>query len=168
MTDLDDLPFEPDDSAEHRVVVLEREPRKHRRHRWVRLPFDSSEPTVEIPANAWHCQGCLKLKDEATSRRGKNSRSRGNAYEREVAAKLGGVRKGQFGDKVDVEVPGWIRVQCKNGGAYPERLDGWLRAIPTQADLLRAVVIGDAPGPGGRRRSLIVLDLEEFAKWYAR
>jgi hypothetical protein len=161
MTDLDDLPFEPDDSAEHRVVVLERAPRKCVRHTWEAWVDPEIGP-------AYRCRRCLIARDDTRVRRGRTSRSRGNAYEREVAAKLGGVRKGQFGDKVDVEVPGWIRVQCKNGGAYPERLDGWLRAIPTQADLLRAVVIGDAPGPGGRRRSLIVLDLEEFAKWYAR
>jgi len=111
-----------------------------------------------------------RAKSEPTpehSRRGKTARNRGNAYEREVAAILGGRRVGQYGDKVDVDVPGWIRVQCKNGASYPERLDGWLRAIPVQADMLRALVIGDAPGPGRRRRSLIVLDLEEFASWYA-
>ncbi len=102
------------------------------------------------------------------SRRGKTARARGNAFEREVAAVLGGRRVGQYGDKVDVDVPGWLRVQCKNGVAYPERLDSWLRAIPVEAGILRAVVLGDAPGPGHGRRTLIVLDLDEFASWYAR
>lgn len=101
------------------------------------------------------------------SRAGLNARLRGNAFEREVARKLGGKRVGHFGTKVDVEVPGWLRVQCKNGTAYPERLDGWLRAIPAQADMLRAVVLGDAPGSAHRRRTLIVLDFDEFVGWYA-
>ncbi len=148
MTDLDWPPVEPDSMA------LERKPRRCLHPKWKR------ENGV--------CGSCGKTLDPVVARRGRTSRNRGNAFEREVAAKLGGVRKGQFGDKVDVEVPGWLRVQCKNGGAYPERLDGWLRAIPSQADLLRAVVIGDAPGPGGRRRSLIVLDLDEFRQWYAK
>jgi hypothetical protein len=100
------------------------------------------------------------------SRRGKSARRRGNTYELEVARILGGKRVGMYGDKVDVLVPGWLAVQCKNGGAYPERLDGWLRAIPHDGRLLRALVIGDAPGPGRKRRSLIVLDLAEFAAWY--
>jgi len=99
------------------------------------------------------------------SKAGLNARLRGNAFEREVARKLGGQRVGQYGTKVDVEVPGWLRVQTKNGGAYPERLDAWLRQIPPGTEL-RALVLGDAPGRGGRRRSLIVMDLDEFAAWY--
>lgn len=101
------------------------------------------------------------------SRAGLNARLRGNAFEREVARKLGGNRVGQFGFKVDVEVPGWLRIQTKNGGAYPERLDAWLRQIPPGPEL-RALVLGDAPGPGNRRRSLIVFDLDEFARWYGK
>jgi hypothetical protein len=104
--------------------------------------------------------------DPAASRRGRTSRNRGNAYEREVAAKLGGRRVGQYGDETDVDVPGWLKVQCKNGTSYPERIDRWLRAIVAPAGTLRAVVFGDAPGPGRKRRSLIVLDLDEFAARY--
>lgn len=104
----------------------------------------------------------------ARAKRGLNARLRGNAFEREVARKLGGKRVGQYGEKVDVEVPGWIRVQCKNGLSYPARLDAWLRAIPVTEGLLRAVVTGDAPGAGNRRRTLITFDLDEFARWYAR
>jgi hypothetical protein len=99
-------------------------------------------------------------------RRGKTARARGNAYEREVAHTLGGHRVGQLGTETDVVVLGWLAVQVKNGGAYPERIDRWLRAIRAPAGTLRAVVIGDAPGPGKKRRSLIVLDLQDFADWY--
>lgn len=106
--------------------------------------------------------------DPERSRRGRAARNRGNGYEREVAAKLGGRRVGQYGDKVDVDVPGYLRAQCKNGGSYPERIDRWLRAIPVEAGVLRAVVLGDAPGPGNRRRSVIVFDLDEWASWHGR
>ena len=140
-------------------------PRKCRRHRWVRLPFDSSEPSVMIPANAWHCQRCLVLRDDAASRRGKNSRTRGNAYERSVAARLGVKRVGQYGGAEDV-AGDWIAVQCKVGGYYPLTIDRWLRAIPARADRLRAVVIGDAPGSAGKRRELIVLDFGDFLDWF--
>ena len=160
MTDIADLEglFEPVD--EGWPPVVEREPMKCVRHRWVAWIDPEIGP-------AHKCRRCNIARDDTRVRRGRTSRNRGNAFEREVAAKLGGRRVGQFGDKVDVEVPGWLRVQCKNGGTYPERLDGWLRAIPFQADLLRAVVLGDAPGSAGKRRSLIVLDLDEFASWYA-
>ena len=103
---------------------------------------------------------------EAT-RRGRTARNRGNAYERSVAERLGAKRVGQYGGKADVEAE-WIAVQCKVGASYPERLDGWLRAIPVRAGQLRAVVVGDSPGPGKKRRELIVIDLEDFIDWYGK
>jgi hypothetical protein len=130
------------------------------RHSWVWDGVPAAPPRQV-------CARCGKEKDAATSRRGRTARNRGNDYEREVARILGGRRVGQYGDKVDVDVPGYLRVQCKVGASYPERLDGWLRAIPQEAGILRAVVIGDAPGAGRRRRSLIVLDLDEYASWHA-
>lgn len=157
---LDDFPFEPDDTVEHRTVILEREPRKCRRHKWAVSTGDANAH----PA----CAHCGKPLDRDRARRGKTARNRGNAFEREVAAKLGGRRVGQYGDQVDVDVPGYLRVQTKNGGTYPRLIDRWLRAIPVEAGLLRAVVLGDAPGPGTRRRTLIVFDLDEYAMWHGR
>lgn len=150
----DDMPFHYDDHDWPPAPVLEVEPKKCRHPKFRRVDGVCGSCGVEL--------------DPTRARRGRTSRNRGNAFEREVAAKLGGVREGQFGTKVDVRVPGWLLVQCKNGAAYPERLDGWLRSIPARSDYLRAVVIGDAPGPGGRRRSLIVLDLDEFAAFYGK
>lgn len=99
--------------------------------------------------------------------RGRTARARGNAFEREVAHKVKGQRVGQYGSTIDVHSPGWLRVQCKNGASYPERLDRWLRMVPRGGTPeLRALVLGDAPGMGGRRRSLIVFDLDEFLEWY--
>lgn len=159
---LDDFPFDNPNPE----PAVEREPRKCRRHQWVTITiavFDGEGNPLPSPVR---CLRCGKLKDAARARRGKTARNRGNAFEREVAAKLGGRRVGQYGDQVDVDVPGYVRIQCKNGGAYPERIDRWLRAIPVEAGLLRAVVLGDAPGPGVRRRTLIVFELDEFAQWH--
>ena len=101
------------------------------------------------------------------SKRGKRARQRGNSFEREVAGRLGAKRVGQFGGKQDV-ANDWIAIQCKVGGSYPERIDGWLRTIPVKADQLAAVVLGDSPGPGGRRRTMIVLDLDDFIAWFGK
>jgi hypothetical protein len=101
------------------------------------------------------------------SRRGRTARNRGNAYERSVAQRLGARRVGQYGGAEDV-ASDWLVVQCKVGGAYPERIDGWLRRLPANAAQLRAVVIGDAPGPGTKRRELIVLDFEDFVAWFGK
>lgn len=100
--------------------------------------------------------------------RGRKARNRGNAFEREVAARLGGEAKrvGMYGSKTDVESP-WLAAQTKVGGSYPERIDGWLRSINAKSDQLRAVILGDSPGAGARRRTLIVLDFDDFCSWYS-
>ena len=131
------------------------------RHTWALRVNANGQPYQQ-------CARCSALADPERQRRGKTARNRGNSFEREVAAKLGGRRVGQYGDKVDVVVDGWLRVQCKNGAAYPERIDGWLRSIPVEAGILRAVVVGDAPGSSGKRRTLIVLDFDDFTDWYGK
>ena len=99
-------------------------------------------------------------KDKA--KRGKRARNKGNSFEREVAEKIGGVRVGQYGGKTDVQSD-WIAIQCKVGnGSYSERYDGWLRSVKGNATQLSALVVGDAPGPGTKRRTMIVLDFEDF------
>jgi hypothetical protein len=103
----------------------------------------------------------------ARKRRGRTARQRGNAFEREVAKMLNGARVGQFGGKTDVATD-WVAVQCKVGGAYSERYDGWLRSIQTKGDQLAALVVGDSPGPGKRRRTIIVLDLDDFVSWFGK
>jgi hypothetical protein len=104
--------------------------------------------------------------DPAKSRKGKNSRARGNAFEREVAKRLLGQRVGQFGGKQDV-ANDWLAVQCKVGGSFSERQWGWLQTVPVKSDQLRGLVIGDSPGAGGgRRRAVIILDLDDFCDWF--
>jgi hypothetical protein len=103
--------------------------------------------------------------DPAKSRRGKNARNRGNSFEREVAAKLNGRRVGWAGGPTDVST-GVYDVQCKVGGSYPERIDRWLRGVPFRYEKLRAVVLGDSPGAGTKRRALIVFDFEEFVDFF--
>jgi len=96
------------------------------------------------------------------SRRGARARNKGNAFERECAAKLGAIRVGQFGGKVDIQSD-WIVAQCKVGnGSYSERYDGWLRSVKGNANQIAALVVGDAPGAGTKRRTMIVLDFEDF------
>ena len=99
------------------------------------------------------------------SKRGKNARNRGNSFEREIAARLNGTRIGWAGGPTDVST-GVYDIQCKVGGSFPERIWGWLNRIPFRHDKLRAVVIGDSPGPGTKRRVLVVFDLGEFADFF--
>ena len=108
--------------------------------------------------------------DEANkerSVRGKRARQRGNAFEREVAAKLNGRRTGMYGGKDDVQA-GVFVVQCKVGLSYPERLDKWLRELKPKAGELAVLVVGDSPGAGTRRRALAVVDFDDFVAWFGK
>jgi hypothetical protein len=113
------------------------------------------------------CRDCGKDQDERSSR-GKRARRRGNDFERTVARRLGVSRVGQYGGPEDVGAPtDWIAIQTKVGNAtYPTRIDALLRRIPVRSAQLRAVVHGDSPGTGSKRRALITLDLDEFADWF--
>jgi hypothetical protein len=104
----------------------------------------------------------LDIEQQNKAKRGKRARNKGNSFERDVADKIGGIRVGQFGGKTDVQSD-WIAIQCKVGnGSYSERYDGWLRSVKGNATQIAALVVGDAPGPGTRRRTMIVLDFEDF------
>jgi len=104
----------------------------------------------------------LDIEQQNKAKRGKRARNKGNSFERDVAEKIGGIRVGQFGGKTDVQSD-WIAIQCKVGnGSYSERYDGWLRSVKGNATQIAALVVGDAPGPGTRRRTMIVLDFEDF------
>ena len=114
-----------------------------------------------------HSELDIDRQNAERSRRGRTARARGNAFEREVAKRLGAARVGQFGGKQDVANE-WIAVQCKVGKSYPERLDGWLRSVSVKGDQLAALVVGDSPGAGARRRTMIVLDLDDFIAWFGK
>ena len=104
----------------------------------------------------------IDQQNKEKSKRGARARQKGHAFEREVAEKLGGVRVGQYGGKTDVQSD-WIVAQCKVGnGSYSERYDGWLRSVKGNSSQISALVVGDAPGPGTKRRSMIILDFEDF------
>lgn len=103
------------------------------------------------------------------ARRGKSARRRGNDWERTLAARLGGQRVGQYGGSTDVV--GWdghLIVQAKVGGSFSERYWDWLVKLTPKADQLRALIVADSPGQGGRRRAMVVMVLEEFEEWHGR
>lgn len=143
-------------SQEPRISIGTATPRRCRRHSW------------HMVEGIERCRGCAQQKDAKASRRGRTNRARGNQIERDVCRRLGIARRGHYGGPDDGGDAGdWITVQVKSGGAFSERLWGLLAALPERADQLRAVVVTDAPGPGHRRRAMVILDLEQFADWYA-
>jgi hypothetical protein len=95
------------------------------------------------------------------ARRGRLNRSRGNAFEREVAHKFGGKRVGQYGGPEDVAA-GQFNIQAKCGQMFSEKYWRWLAAIPRKADQIPLLVVGDAPGSGAKRRVVVIIEESDF------
>jgi hypothetical protein len=95
------------------------------------------------------------------ARRGRLNRSRGNAFEREVAHKFGGKRVGQYGGPEDVAA-GQFNIQAKCGQMFSEKYWRWLAAIPRKADQVPLLVVGDAPGSGAKRRVVVIIEESDF------
>ena len=150
MTELDWPPVAVDDMA------IERKPKRCLHPRHLRTQW-----TDGLGGRGWTCGSCSKSVTAETERRGRTNRTRGNAIEREVAAKLGLRRVGQYGGADDIRGLAFAG-QVKSGTAFPEKLWRWLRAVPVNAGETAILVITDAPGPGHQRRALVILDLEDW------
>lgn len=144
------------------------------------LPFTLPDPDPSRPEraprtcghHAWvedQCIRCGRYRDAVVGRRNRNNAKRGTSDELKVARILGGRKVGQLGLPWDVELEGYMRAQCKRLDRWPSlnEVVRWLDAIPAGREL-RAVTLADTPGPGGRTRRLIVLDLEEYAQHHGR
>jgi hypothetical protein len=99
--------------------------------------------------------------DPARSRRGRSNRRRGHDFERTLAAELAGRRVGQYGGPADVLTP-LFAVQAKVGGCFSERYWRWLSAMSRSGGRVPLLIVGDAPGPGRRRRTVVVMELGDF------
>ena len=95
------------------------------------------------------CTRCGKAFPREASRRGRTNRARGNRDELEVARLLGGSKVGPLGLPHDVEVPGYMRLQCKKLASWPSlaKVISWLDAMAPHDDI-RGVTVADTPGPG--------------------
>jgi hypothetical protein len=112
---------------------------------------------------ARRCNLCGAPMEPDTIRRGRNNRSRGNAIEREIARKLGLKRVGMYGGPDDIGSASQPFIgQVKSGKSFPERLYRWLKALPSNANQTPILVMTDAPGPGIRRRALVIVTLEDW------
>ncbi len=133
---------------------------KCRRHKWYFGSLGDEQP-VTI------CMLCGRIQDGAASKRGKNNRQRGNSIEREIGKKLGMKRVGQFGGKDDLS-NALFAAQVKSGGAFSERQWAWLKAVPVVAGQTQLLVVADTPGPGKRRRALVILDLDDWRELHGQ
>jgi len=152
----DELPFTLPDPDPTRP---EHPSRKCYRHDWAQGYHD------EVAT----CRRCGAVRDPEKARRGRNNGRRGRSDELKVARILGANKLGQLGLPWAVEIPGYLRAQCKQLDSWPSvnQILEWLDAIPAGHEL-RAVTLADTPGAGGRTRRVIVMDLEEYARWHGK
>lgn len=149
---LDDLPFYPSVDADWPPApVIEREPRKCRRHQWTGPDATTGET---------FCIRCSQTLDPIRSRRGRTSLRAGKDAERAIAKSYGGKRTGQFGGPDDVVVGELFVIQSKAGGWFSERV--WAELVKLQgSQRIPTLVVSDRPGPGNRTRRYVVRTLED-------
>jgi translation initiation factor IF-1 len=113
------------------------------------------------------CARCQRVIPAALSKRGRNARIRGNSRELELAKDVGGQKVGMFGGETDVR-SGLINAQSKVRKAFPYWTTRELDRLPRTGGRIPALIVTDAPGPGIRRRSIVVLTLEDFTDLHGR
>lgn len=145
--DVDSIPWgEP---AEPRVQLVA--PRKCRHPKIDRSRSDDG---------GWTCICGYVVSGEA-SRRGRNAKARGLRKQRERIVGLGGRNLAGNNENLDGTHP-MFAFESKSGGSFPERAWRWLKGIPHHAGQVPVLIITDAPGPGHRSRSVVIVDYDDW------
>jgi len=152
----DDLPFDYPSAANPGAAPA----KVCRRHAWLAGTVFTTTDGVYLDVLA-KCLRCGKVRDDVLVRRGRTNRSRGNSIERDIGKQLGLRRVGQFGGPDDLSGE-MFAAQVKSGGAFSERWWSWLRAVPVNAGQTPLLVVTDAPGPGHRRRAVVVIEIGDW------
>jgi hypothetical protein len=131
---------------------------KCRRHTWQRIGGPPDEP----PELAYdRCVSCGVTKDPAVSRRANNNRKRGNRIQRERIVALGG--RNLTGNNPNLDGLGaMFAYESKSGGAFSDRIWRWLTGIPKRGNETAVLIVTEAPGPGRRARSYVVVEYDQW------
>lgn len=135
---------------------MDEPPKKCYRHRWVLLDWPG------VPAIT-QCALCNKVKDEARSRRGRLNKNRGRAIEREVCEMLGWMPIGGANGPADgIGMTSLTIGQVKSGGRFPGWMATELDRLPRTGGRVPVLAIAETPGPGKKRRVLVVLEARDW------
>src|SRR5512137_510438 len=143
-----DLPFH--DGQESAPSLTGAQGRKRCwRHDWQRVDDVST------------CARCGKVRDFTVSSRSRNNATRGKAIQRKRIEGLGG--KNLSGNNENLDGIGTLfAYESKSGGSFSERYWRWIKGIPTRGDQVPVLIVTDAPGPGHRARSIVVVTYEDW------
>lgn len=95
------------------------------------------------------------------SRRARNNAKRGKAIQRKRIEGLGGTNLAGNNQNLD-GVGAMFAYESKSGGSFSERYWRWLRGIPVRGDQVQVLIVTDAPGPGRRARSIVVVSYDDW------
>lgn len=138
-------------------------PRKCRRHDWT-----VAASPVPAPSPEWFCRRCLKPKDEALSRRGKQSRNYGNRAELEAARRYGGQKVGAAGGPVDIRGTDW-NTQMKTHRRKPPA--EWTTAfgkMEANRERMPRLLLRFVLGPGQPPQDYFVVRGEDWLAWHGK
>jgi len=126
-----------------------------RRHEWAIADGGGDLPPV------YQCARCDTLRNPVASRRGRTNATRGKAIQRKRIEWLGG--KNLAGNNENLDGIGTLfAYESKSGGAFSERYWRWIKGIPTRGDQVPVLIVTDAPGPGHRARSIVVVSYDDW------
>jgi hypothetical protein len=146
---LDDQPIEPPT-----LSGAAGRPKRHR-HIWVDYVPPGRTESVRI------CAQCPSKYDAAVSRRSANNRKRGNRIQRERIVALGG--RNLAGNNPNLDGLGaMFAYESKSGGAFSDRIWRWLTGIPKRGNETGVLIVTEAPGPGRRARSYVVVEYDQW------
>ncbi len=152
-------PLDSDDDFQPNEYRDPVEPRKCVRHRWVPIVPDARADVHWIATDV--CRICGKAKNEALSRRANNNRKRGNRIQRERIVALGG--RNLAGNNPNLDGLGaMFAYESKSGGAFSGRVWRWLTDIPKRGNETGVLIVTEAPGPGHKARSYVVVEYDEW------
>jgi hypothetical protein len=139
------------------VVVVARTVKRHR-HRWE--TFKNTDKVGPPTFEACPC-GALKLSLAVKSRRGRNARKRGINIQRERVQGLGGLNLSGNNENLD-GLGSMFAYESKSGGVFSDRYWRWLKGIPATGGRVGVLIVTDAPGPGHKARSVVIVDYDDW------
>ncbi len=151
----DDLPFDYGDTPANLGAAPAR---GCTRHRWGTVTLEPGQAIVA-------CLRCDRPKDEAKSRAGKNSRSRGLGIQRATLRRMG-LRHIPGSQLLDGENEAFT-CEVKSGGRFNaadyHEITKQRAVSGTRMPLLVKV---ETPGGGRRARGTVTVDLDDWIQWY--
>jgi len=131
-------------------------PRKHVRHQWA-MTFDVNDPS----ASRWACSVCGKARDLGLARRSRNNGKRGRAIQRQRIVGLGGTNLAGNNENLD-GISALFAFESKSGASFSNRYWSWLKGIPLRGEQIGVLIVTDAPGPGRKARSVVIIDYDDW------